>query len=178
MFTQCSNWDVILWYTSTWIKICWEVWSDWILDNSLTASDLASNSVWADEVATWAVWSDEVSNNSLTASDLATNSVWADEIAVNAVWSSEVDNWSLTLNDIDISSFDTRYLGRFWWMYTYNKDWTCRYWNPLNSGNCSCPTWFSFRMIDDFYNPDCTNWWYADWWRTTGCWMNQYFCYR
>ena len=66
------------------------VGSSEVLDNSLTANDLATDSVTALEIAAGAVASSEVLNDSLTASDLAANSVTASEIAANAVGASEI----------------------------------------------------------------------------------------
>jgi hypothetical protein len=61
-----------------------------VADSSLTAADLAPNSV----------GSSEVIDNSLTAIDLAANSVGASEIATGAVGTSEVADNSLTTTDI------------------------------------------------------------------------------
>jgi trimeric autotransporter adhesin len=56
-----------------------------VIDNSLTASDLAPGSVRTSEVA----------DNSLTAADLAPNSVMASEIATGAVGSNEIADGSV-----------------------------------------------------------------------------------
>ena len=186
MFTSCSNWDVILWYWANWVKICWEVWSDWIIDNSLAQNDIANNAIWNGEMRDNAIWSNEVINNSLTQSDIAdnaiwnwemrNNSIWNDEMKDNAIWSNEVINWSLTLSDIDQANFDTRYLNstwvwQFWWMYRSFGGF-CQSRNPFTN-SCSCPSWYSQKEIYTEYD------WSSDW-----CWWAWcpdtivYYCYK
>ena len=75
-----------------------------VIDNALTANDLAADSVGASEIAAGAVGSSEVADNSLTSADLADNSVGSGEIADGAVGSSEVANNSLTANDLAAGS--------------------------------------------------------------------------
>jgi len=101
-----------------------------VLDNSLTAADLAVGSVGASEIATGAVGTlevldnsltaadlavgsvgaSEVLDNSLTAADLANDSVTASEIAAGAVGTSEVADGSLTTADLNLTSIDARYV--------------------------------------------------------------------
>lgn len=57
-----------------------------VIDNSLTAADLAANSVGASEIAANAVGSSEVANDSLTADDLAANSVGSSELVDNVTF--------------------------------------------------------------------------------------------
>jgi len=71
-----------------------------VLDNSLAAIDLAADSVGNSELRDNAVTSANVFNNSLTANDLGTSSVGADEIASNAVGSSEVATDSIPSGDL------------------------------------------------------------------------------
>ena len=156
MFTSCGNWDVIVWYTSTWSKICKEVWSDWIKNNSLTASDLAAWSVWTSEVennsltasdlAAWSVWTSEVENNSLTQSDIADNAIWNDEMKNDAIGSNEVINWSLTLSDLNISIVRT--------IRSMTKN--C----PYEDGDCYSTSWW----------PDCPEWYIVSWCSATCNW--------
>ena len=85
-----------------------------IVNGTITADDLATNSVAALEIQPNAVGSSEVMDNSLTADDLASNSVGAAEIAANSVGNSEmmdnaigspeVLNNSLTAADLAASS--------------------------------------------------------------------------
>ena len=72
--------------------------------DSLTAADLAADSVGASEIATGAVGTDEVAADSLTAADLAADSVEASEIAAGAVGTSEVAADSLTAADLAADS--------------------------------------------------------------------------
>jgi len=81
-----------------------------VIDNSLTADDLAAgsvgssevvdNSLTADDLAANSVGSSEVVDNSLTAADLAANAVTASELAANSVGTSEVVDNSLTASDL------------------------------------------------------------------------------
>ena len=71
-----------------------------ILDNSLTANDLGADSVTSSELADDAVDSAAVIAGSLTAADLATDSVQATEIADNAIDGGEIIDDSLTAADL------------------------------------------------------------------------------
>ena len=71
-----------------------------VANNTLTADDLATDSVAADEIAAGAVGTSEVADNTLTADDLATDSVNSDEIAANAVNTSEIATDAVTTNEI------------------------------------------------------------------------------
>lgn len=56
-----------------------------IVNDSITASDIATNGVAAAEIASGAVGSSEILDNSITASDIATNAVGSAEIANNTI---------------------------------------------------------------------------------------------
>ena len=61
-----------------------------IADNSISLSDLATDSVSASKILSGAVGSSEVATNSLTADDLASGSVGSSELASNSVNSVEI----------------------------------------------------------------------------------------
>ncbi len=61
-----------------------------VVNNSLTANDLAADSVTASEIATGAVGSDEIGTNAVGSSEIATAAVGSSEIATNAVGESEI----------------------------------------------------------------------------------------
>ena len=71
-----------------------------VIDNSLTAADLAANSVGASEIAAGAVGTSEVADNTLTAADLAADSVGASELANNSVASANIIDSTIVSADI------------------------------------------------------------------------------
>jgi len=79
------------------------VGSSEVADNSLTAADLAPNSVGASEIVDGGVGTAEVANDSLTASDLAPNSVTSSELANNAVGTAELQDGSVTSSKLALS---------------------------------------------------------------------------
>ncbi len=83
------------------------VTSSMVADDSLTADDLAANSVGLSELADNAVNSAKVADNTLTADDLAANSVGSSELADNAVNSAKVVDNSLTAADLAANSVDS-----------------------------------------------------------------------
>jgi len=62
-----------------------------IVDESITAADLAANSVGASEIATDAVGSAEIATDAVGSAEIATNAVGSLEIATNAVQAAEID---------------------------------------------------------------------------------------
>ncbi len=71
-----------------------------IADDSITADDLAIDSVTASEIATDAVDSDEIAADAVTASEIATDAVGSDEIAADAVTASEIATGAVTTDEI------------------------------------------------------------------------------
>ena len=76
------------------------VGTDHVIDGSLTAADLGTNSVGTDEIATDAVGSDEIATDAVGAAEIATGAVGAAEIAANAVGASELAPNSVFSTDI------------------------------------------------------------------------------
>ena len=76
------------------------VTSSMIVDSTIGAADLGTNSVGASEISSSAVGSDEVANDSLTAADLAADSVGNSELASNSVGSAEIIDGAVTAADL------------------------------------------------------------------------------
>jgi hypothetical protein len=76
------------------------VGTEHVIDNSLTAADLAPGSVGSNEIATDAVGAAEIGNNAVGSAEIADGSVGSAEIATGAVGTSEVANGSLTGVDL------------------------------------------------------------------------------
>ena len=85
--------------------IDWNGWVKWdrIEQNSIDASELATNSVWALELWPNSVDSGNVKANSLTADDLDEDSVWISELADDSVASDNIIDNTITEDDISDS---------------------------------------------------------------------------
>ncbi|MCB0379532.1 MAG: hypothetical protein KDD33_13655, partial [Bdellovibrionales bacterium] len=76
------------------------VGSSEVIDNSLTASDLAANSVGASEISAGAVGTSEIANGSIAAADIGTDVILASNIAAGAVTTSEILDGTIATADI------------------------------------------------------------------------------
>nr|MBA2347652.1 hypothetical protein [Solirubrobacterales bacterium] len=80
-----------------------------VLDNSLTAADLAPDSVGNSELAANAVTTSIILDGSVGPSDLGTNSVAADEIATDAVTADEIKDNTITAAELGPGSINVTY---------------------------------------------------------------------
>ncbi len=75
-----------------------------VIDNSLTASDLAAGSVGTSEVADNSLTANDLAAGSVGTSEVADNSLTANDLAAGSVGTSEVADNSLTANDLAAGS--------------------------------------------------------------------------
>lgn len=83
--------------------ICAAFPNDWknVTFKAFGCADQSSLTTWAD-IATWTIVASNIASNTITANQIASWTITANEIASNTITATEIDTWAVTASKIDV----------------------------------------------------------------------------
>lgn len=110
IYVNQTDWTVS--YTTTAIDAVWEnkimicaafpnTWKN-VTFKAFGCADQNSLATWSD-IAAWTITANNIASNTITASQIASWTITANEIAGNTITSSEIKSWAVTASKIDVS---------------------------------------------------------------------------
>ena len=164
IYVDTSDWTV--WYTTHSYEAVWEnkimicsafpnSWKNvtfqsfWNADqNSLTTGS---------SIANWTITANNIASNTITANNIASWTITANEIAGNTITASEIASWAITSSKINVSTLSA-ITGNMWDLYV----WDINNWNWINI----YPYSSSQGRIEFYYNGYSVwyiEWQYSSW---------------